>query len=117
MKSKRDPSEIDFRLNCSLTTLSYSHLWEPYRCAFFSADQVEILKSQLCHDFIYGRYWNTDFSEFLAGTSIVFLAHVQISDDMFWNHVDHINDLYYNAQDYEVEILKGQLHSDCIQER
>ena len=36
------------------------------------------------------------------GTSVVFLAHVMVFDDIFWNHVDHINDLYYIAQDDEV---------------
>ena len=36
------------------------------------------------------------------GTQIPFRDPAQISDDQFWNHVEHINDLYYNAGAHEV---------------
>ena len=37
------------------------------------------------------------------GTSIVFISRV-IWEDLFWNNVAHINDLYYMPEDSEVYV-------------
>ena len=60
---------------------------------------------RLLHDFsvILSPQGGISFGLFFArpGTSVIFISHV-MWEDLFWNNVEHINDLYYMPEDWEV---------------